>query len=367
MIPITRVEIDLETENEVLGVLRSGMIAQGPKVRQLEEMFESYLGVKHVVAVNNGTTALIAALKILDLPPGSEVITTPFTFVATLNAILEAGLVARFADIEESTFNINTDKAARLICSTTSAILPVHLYGQCSDIKALATMASDSGLALVEDAAQAHGATFENKYAGSFGVGCFSLYATKNISTGEGGLISTNDDSIADRLRVYRNQGMRARYQYEMVGNNFRMTDLQAAVGIPQVRNIEKIISARDQNARRLTEAIQEVDQIHVPLVATGNRHVWHQYTIRLNDDLSPYRDEIVEKINLNGVGAGVYYPRLTHDYECYQGHPQVVVDETPIATRVARSVFSVPVHQHLTPSEVEKVADVIREVIRKY
>lgn len=367
MIPITRVEMSNEIEQEVLKVLRSGMIAQGPKVRELEELFESYLGVKHVVAVNNGTTALIAALKVLNLAPGSEVITTPFTFVATLNAIIEAGLVARFADIDEKTFNLDSSKVEDLVGPKTSAIMPVHLYGQCADIAKLTEITEREGAFLVEDAAQAHGSTFDGRFAGTFGIGCFSLYATKNVSTGEGGLITTNDDVIADRLRIYRNQGMRARYQYEMAGNNFRLTDLQAAVGIPQVRNIENIISARQKNAERLSSILGDNSRIHLPMVAASNRHVWHQYTIRLDENLVGLRDQIVSEINEKGVGAGVYYPKLTHDYACYANHPQVKTDSTPVATLVSQLVFSVPVHQFLSESEVDKVAEVVNEVVLKY
>lgn len=358
---------DEETEKEVLEVLRSGVIAQGPKVRQLEQLFEEYLKVKHVVAVNNGTTALIAALKILNLEPGSEVVTTPFTFVATLNAIIDAGLVARFADIDESTFNVSDISVKNLLNDKTSAIMPVHLYGQCADMKRIAELANSADVALVEDAAQAHGATHFGQFAGSFGIGCFSLYATKNISTGEGGLISTNDDAIADRLRVYRNQGMRARYQYEMAGNNFRMTDLQAAVGIPQVKRIETIISRRELNAQYLSDGLSDLDQLVTPTIASGNRHVWHQYTIRLRQDLAEHRDTVVEEINRLGVGAGVYYPRLTHEYECYRNHPQVKIDETPTAARISRLVFSIPVHQYLSQQDLDVIIDVIKKAVTRF
>ena len=367
MISISRVQLGQEVEEEVLQVLRSGMIAQGPKVRELEESFEKYLNVKHVVAVNNGTTALIAALKALGLPAGSEVITTPFTFVATLNAILEVGLRPRFADIDPRTFNLTAATVEPLINANTSAIMPVHLYGQCADIDAISTLCASRGLKLVEDAAQAHGATSNGKFAGSYGVGCFSLYATKNITTGEGGLISTNDDSVADTLRILRNQGMRARYQYEMPGNNFRLTDLQAAVGLPQVRNIEHIISAREQNATQLNAILGNNTNIQTPFVSDGNRHVWHQYTIRVSERLSSSRDAIVAQLNADGVGAGVYYPRLVHDYGCYQNHELIKVDDTPVARIVAESVISLPVHQFLTSDEVVSVGEIVNQVVNNY
>jgi perosamine synthetase len=234
-IPISTVRLGAEVEELVLGVLRSGMIAQGPLVKRLEEEFAELTGVDHVVAVNNGTTALIAALDVLDLQPGDDVITSPFTFVATLNAIIESGATARFADIDAADFNIDPSAVAAAVGPRTKVVLPVHLYGQCADMARLAGIASAAGLSVVEDAAQAHGARIGDKAAGSWGIGCFSLYATKNLTTAEGGLISTNNAALADRLRVLRNQGMRQRYVYEMAGNNYRLTDLQAALCLPQL------------------------------------------------------------------------------------------------------------------------------------
>lgn len=212
MIPITAVKLDPATEDLVLDVVRSGMLAQGEYVAQLEEAFAAVHGVSHAIAVNNGTTALVVALEALGLGPGDEVITTPFTFVATLNAILEAGATARFVDIG-SDFNIDPALLADAITPATKAIMPVHLYGYMADMDPIVEVAQANDLAIVEDAAQAVAADYKGARAGSIGVGCFSLYATKNVSTGEGGMVTTNDDDLADRIRLLRNQGMRARYQ----------------------------------------------------------------------------------------------------------------------------------------------------------
>lgn len=255
MIAISSISFGEEVEREVLDTLRSGIVAQGPKVKRLEDEFAALVGTRHAVAVNNGTTALIAALQVQDLQPGDEVLTTPFTFVATLNAILEAGATARFADISESDFNIDPAVAAHRIGDRTKVLMPVHLYGQSADMGALMPLASKNGLTVVEDAAQAHGATFDGRGAGSFGVGCFSFYATKNLTTAEGGMITTDDDAIADRLRVLRNQGMRARYQYEMVGQNYRMTDLQASLALPQMATYMQQVEARAGMRRRCVSA----------------------------------------------------------------------------------------------------------------
>ena len=219
-------------------------------VKRFEDAFAAVSGTKHAIAVNNGTTALVAALQVLDLKPGDEVITSPFTFVATLNAILEAGATVRFADIRRDDFAIDPDAVAKAVTDRTKVLMPVHLYGQTADMGKLAPLAAEHGLQVIEDSAQAVGASFEGKQAGSFGIGCFSLYATKNITTAEGGVITTDDDALADKLRVLRNQGMRARYQYEVAGHNYRMTDLHAAVGIPQLAKLDQLTAARQANAK---------------------------------------------------------------------------------------------------------------------
>jgi perosamine synthetase len=234
-IPITRVRLGEEEERLVLEVLRSGQLAQGPMVERLEHDFARLCGARHAIAVSSGTTALVAALQALGVGPGDEVVTSPFTFAATLNAILETGATARFADIEPTTFTVDPASVRRRLSPRTRVVMPVHLYGQPADMDRLVAIAADHGSAIVEDAAQAHGATVRGRAVGTFGIGCFSLYATKNVTTGEGGIVTTDDDELAASIRVLRNQGMRTRYSYDVVGHNYRLTDLQAAVGIPQL------------------------------------------------------------------------------------------------------------------------------------
>lgn len=363
MIPITRVQFGPEEERLVLEVLRSGSIAQGPKVKELEDEFGAMFGLGNVVAVNNGTTALVAALQVLDLEPGDEVVTSPFTFVATLNAILEAGATAVFADIREDDFNIDPASAADRVTDRTRVLMPVHLYGQTADMDPLLELAGDRGLALVEDSAQAHGASYRGRYAGSFGIGCFSLYATKNLTTGEGGFITTSDDGVADRLRVLRNQGMRARYMYEVAGHNYRLTDLQAAVGIPQLQRYAATVEARRRNAERLTEGLDGVPGVIVPRQLEGREHVWHQFTLRITAEARVGRDEFVERLAEHGVGSGVYYPRLVTDYDVYRQHPRVVPSEVPVAERIAREAVSIPVHHHLDEAEVAHIVSTVRTI----
>lgn len=367
MIPITAVRFGEEEEQQVLEVLRSGIIAQGPKVAELEAEFATRYASKHAIAVNNGTSALIAALQVLELRPGDEVITTPFTFIATLNAILQAGATAVFADAREDDFNIDPSSIAARLTDRTRVIAPVHLYGQMADMDPIVTLAETHGLRILEDAAQAQGATYGGRFAGSYGLGSFSFYATKNMTTGEGGIITTDDDLLADRLRLLRNQGMRARYQYEMAGNNYRLTDLQAALALPQIKRYDETVSKRRLNASRLSDRLEPVPGIEVPRQLDGRGHVWHQYTVRVTESSPVSRDELSAKLTERGIGNGIYYPKLAFDYEAYRDHPQVKVADVPVAEKLARQALSLPVHAALVEDEVDRVADSVIEILGAY
>ena len=361
MIPISVVDVR-DAEPLVLEVIRSGVLAQGPMVQRLEEAFAGVVGVRHAVAVNNGTTALVAALQVLDLEPGDEVVTSPFTFAATLNAVLEAGATARFADIREEDFAVDPALVAARVGERTRVLLPVHLYGQTADMGPITALARERGLHVVEDAAQAHGAAYGGRAAGSFGTGCFSFYATKNLTTGEGGMVTTDDDAVADRLRLLRNQGMRQRYRYEVPGHNWRMTDLQAAVGLPQVGRLGEIVARRAVNAGRLSAGLGDVPGLTVPRELLGRSHVWHQYTVLLDGAVD--RDRVVADLAAAGVGAGVYYPRTVFDHDCYRDHPRVVVEEVPVAESVARRCLSLPVHQHLTDEHLDTIVTAVHRAL---
>jgi len=363
VIPVSKVIVGDDEERGVLEVLRSGMLAQGEKVAALEDAFAAAHQVAHAVAVSNGTVALTAALRALGIGPGDEVITTPFSFNATLNAILEVGATARFADIRDD-FTIDPDAVSALINGRTAAIMPVHLYGLPADMTAIAQLAGRHGLAVIEDAAQAHGATCAGRGVGSFGVGTFSLYGTKNITCGEGGLVITDDDHVAGKLRLLRNQGMRARYDYEMPGYNWRLTDLQAAVALPQVHRMKEIIAARCANAARLTAGLAGTPGLAVPFIPADRTHVWHQYTLRILDDATKGREEFCSRLGQAGVGHGIYYPKLMHDYECYAGNALVVIDDTPAARAMTRQVVSIPVHPGLSDSDLARVVAACREAV---
>lgn len=364
MIPITDVRLSSTAETLVLEVLRSGHLAQGPFVERLEDEFASRCGVRHAVAVSNGTVSLQLAMLALGVGPGDEVITTPFTFVGTINAVLSVGASVRFADIDPQTFCIDASQIEAQITSRTAAIIPVHLYGQPADMEAIGAVADRNGLAVIEDAAQAHGASFKSRPVGSFGVGSFSFYATKNMTTGEGGMITTNDPVIADRLRLLRNQGMRDRYAYEMVGFNARMTDLQAAVGVAELADLEARTTRRIEHAAALSDRLAEVSVLQTPMAAPNRRHVFHQYTVRVAGGARLNRDELANALAERGIGTGVYYPRTVHGYECFADDPRVDGGAYPDAERAASEVLSLPVHPHLSSADVTLVADAVTDTL---
>mgnify|MGYP000985373140 CR=1 FL=1 len=363
-IPITRVVLGDDVEDLVVSVIRSGNLAQGSLVAQLESQFTDVTGARNAVAVNNGTTALVLALEALGIGPGDEVVTSAFTFVATVNAVLETGAVVRFADIEPDTFCLSLEQAAAECDERTRAVLPVHLYGQSADAAGFAALAASKGLHLVEDSAQAVGATYHGQGVGSFGVGCFSLYATKNVTSAEGGMITTDDDQLADRMRVLRNQGMRARYAYEYAGHNYRLTDLAAAVAIPQMAALTESTRRRRSNAARLIEGLSGIEGLTVPAVRPGRDHVWHQFTVRVAPPAPVGRDELSARLHELGIGSGVYYPRPCYDYDVYRCHPRVRWSPLPEAERAAREVLSLPVHPHLGESDLDRIIDGVRSVM---
>jgi perosamine synthetase len=364
VIPITVVRPGADEEALVLQVLRSGMLAQGPMVERFEGCCREMTGAAHAVAVNNGTSALTVAIEALGLGPGDEVITSPFTFVATLNAIIESGATVRFADIDAADFNMDPATLSTLVSPRTRVVMPVHLYGQSAPMDRIAPVADAAGAMIIEDAAQAHGAAIGGRPVGTYGMATFSFYATKNLQCGEGGVVTTNDAELAGRIRLLRNQGMRARYQYEVPGHNYRMTDLAAAVAIPQFARLPEIVAARATNAARYSEAFEGIEGLVSPRTCAGRVHAWHQYTLRILPTAKLGRDAFVEALGGFGIGAGIYYPRLVYDYDCFRGHPLVKVGDEPVAREVVTQVVSLPVHQHLSESEVDEVIDAVRSLL---
>ena len=354
MISITRPALGPEVEALVVEVLRSGHIAAGPMVEAFEALGAEMAGTTHAVAVSNGTVSLETALEASGIGPGDEIVTSPFTFAATINAALRTGATVRFADIGPD-FTLDPDALASLITSRSRAVIPVHLYGLMADMDRIGALAEPHGLVVVEDAAQAHGAAIRGRRAGSFGIGSFSFYATKNVTAGEGGLLTTSDAQLARRFRLIRQQGMIERYCYEVVGRNLRMTDVQAAIAIPQLRRLEEINGARRRNAERLIDLLSRSTDLVVPQSPPDRTHVWHQFTVLLPDGA----DRVVVQKSMQGQGVetAVYYPRLVWDYPVYREHPGVKHDDTPVARDAAKRCLSLPVHPGVSDPELEQVA----------
>ncbi|MBT3834724.1 DegT/DnrJ/EryC1/StrS family aminotransferase [Candidatus Peribacteria bacterium] len=351
-IPIAKPIIgDLE-KKYVLEVMESGIIAQGPVTRKLEEKFEEACEVKHAIAVSSGTTALIAALLAHDIGPGDEVITTPFSFMATATSIIFTGATPVFIDIEEDTYNIDASLIEAAITEKTKAILPVHLYGHPCDMDAIMDIAEKNNLVVIEDSAQALSARYKNRPAGSFGTGCFSLYATKNITSGEGGMITTNSDSVADKCRLIRNHGMKERNKHEMIGYNFRTSDMCAAIGVAQMEKRNDFQEKRTNNAKYLSENLKGVE---IPITRSECVHAWHQYTIRISGD----QNDAIEKLKSDEVGAAVFYPKPMYDHPCIQEKLSAEYSLS-VAEKACREVLQIPVHPLLNESDLERIVSAV-------
>jgi dTDP-4-amino-4,6-dideoxygalactose transaminase len=332
------------------------MLAQGPRVRAFEEAFADYCRARYAIATASGTTALHVALLAHGIGPGDEVITTPFTFIASANSILFTGARPVFVDIDPVTFNLDPNLLEAATTSCTKAIMPVHLFGLPADMDPIMEVAERHGLVVIEDACQAHGAEYRAKRVGSFGIGCFSFYPTKNITTAEGGMITLSDDEqIAEKCRIIRQHGMRRRYYHDELGFNFRMTDVHAAIGLAQLQKLEQFNQARIANARFLSEHLKGVA---TPVVPEGYRHVFHQYTVRVSDGR---RDAVLEGLRERGIGTGVYYPVPVHKQRVYVERGYEVT--LPEAERAATEVLSLPVHPGLSGDDLETIVSVVNEL----
>jgi dTDP-4-amino-4,6-dideoxygalactose transaminase len=358
MIPIAKPIIGDAEKEKVMQVLESGILAQGEMVEELERKFAAVCQVKHAIATTSGTTALHLALLAHHIGPGDEVITSPFTFIASVNSIIYVGATPVLVDIDEETFNLNPALVEAAITPRTRAILPVHLYGYPCDMAALMDIADRHNLVIVEDAAQAIGATYQGRPIGSFGTACFSLYATKNIMSGEGGVITTDDDHIAHCLRMLRSHGMQRRYHHELLGYNFRLSNLHAAIGSAQMDRLAEFTEKRRANAAYLNDRLESVI---VPLVKLGYGHVWHQYTVRAPDDAPFSRDQAVEKLTQAGIGTGIFYPVPAHQQSYIQ--ETYGVKHLPVAEKMARQVISLPVHPLLTPADLDAIVQAVNNL----
>jgi len=358
MIPISKPSIGEDEIKAVEAVLRSGMLVSGPRVRVFEEGVAKYIGAKHAVATSSGTTALQAAVAALGIKPGDEVITTPFTFIATSNAILSAGARPVFADINPETFNMDPESMEARITHRTKAIIPVHLYGGPCDMDRLTKICERYKLLMLEDCAQSIGTEWKGRRVGGFGsASAFSFYATKNLSTGEGGMVLTNSDEVREKAFLFANQGQKERYEHVAVGFNYRMTDIAAAIGLVQLRKLDGMNRRRIEIARVYDEELKGVEVIDLPQVPKGCRHVFHQYTLRVKKGK---RDALAAHLERNGVGARIYYPKVSYLQPAY-ARMGFKAGACPEAERAAGEVLSIPVYPSLTDEEIMHVVRAIK------
>ena len=358
MIPIAKPYLTKEEEEAVLDVIRSGMIAMGEKVQELEEKFSKKFGYKHTIATSSGTSALHTILYAEGIGEGDEIITTPFTFIATANTILAVGAKPVFVDIDPKTFNIDPDQIEKAVTKKTKAIMLVHLYGYPCDMDKIKEVADKNNLIIIEDACQAHGAKYKGKYVGNWGSSAFSLYPTKNITSAEGGLITTNNDTITNKARLFINHGQSERYVHTDFGLNFRMTNIHAAIGIVQLSKIDKFTKKRQGNAKYLRENLKNVE---LPSYEKEYEHVYHQFTIRVKKD----RAQIVEKLNDAGIGAGIHYPTPIHKQPYYKklGYAKLSLPE---AEKASREVLSLPVHPLVSKKDLKYICDTLNKLTSK-
>jgi len=353
MIPAAKTQIGEEERAAVDRVLKSGMLAMGPEVAAFESEFSAYVANRHCIAVNSGTSALHLSLLAAGIGPGDEVIVPSFSFAATANSVALTGATPVFVDIEPNYFAIDPKAVEAAITPRTRAVMPVHLYGHPAALVALTAIAKKHGLMLLEDAAQAHLASVDGVPVGAWGVAAsFSFYPTKNMTAGEGGLVSTADDAVARQMRLLRNQGMEKRYANEIIGFNTRMTDIHAAIGRVQLTHLPEWTAKRQANAAYLSENLTGVI---TPPTAEGAVHVFHQYTIRVADH---DRDRFAEELAARGVGSGVYYPTPIHRL------PSFGLDlDLPTTALVASQVLSLPIYPSLTDDELDTIVDAVNAV----
>lgn len=365
-------QIAADLEAAVLEVLRSGNYIMGQKNKTLEQQIARICGAKHGIGVANGTDALILALWALDIGPGDEVITTPFTFAATIEAIALRGARPVFVDVDEKTFNIDCKAIERVITPKSKAIIPVHLYGQSCDMDPIMELADRYALKVVEDNAQAISASYKGKPTGSFGdAACISFYPTKNLGAcGDAGMIVTSNDELADRLRCLRAHGSKQRYFHEELGVNSRLDEIQAAVLLTKVRHLEDWTDKRRAIAGKYFDALKNIPGIILPnpAVKAEFKHVWHQYTIRVLETNfgttgDTMRKQVIDGLAKRGIGSMCYYPVPLHLQEAYS-HYGYKQGDFPITERLAGEVLSLPMFPELKDQEIQAIGGAIAEIM---
>jgi len=360
---IGREEIDAVTE-----VLKSGILTEksgmGPRVLDFEKEFARYVDAKHAVALTSGTAALHAALLVAGIKQGDEVVVPSFTFHSTAEVVLLCGAQPVFADIDPETYTVTADTIESAITRNTKAIMPVHLYGLPADLDPVRKLARERGLTLIEDAAQAHGAEYNGSKIGSIGdMTCFSFYAGKNMTTGEGGMVTTNDDDYSDKLRMVRSHGEQRPYWPTTVGNNYRMNEILAAIGLVQLRKLPSFLERRKKNAQFLSERCGMLGKVIPPKEPKGRKHSWYVYTLRLRGANAGKRNKVIEKLRSKNIEATVYYESPLHMLPLYR-ELSTTRRPLPETEKACRQVFSLPVHPRLDEGELEHIFETLKRVL---
>ena len=360
-----------EEKDAVNEVIDSGWYAHGPKNHEFESGFAEYLGVKHAFSMNSCTSALHLAVEGLGIT--GEVILPSFTFVASANAIITGGAKPVFADISYDTCNIDPASIERMITSETEAIMPVHYAGQSADMGAIMELANEHNLRVIEDSAETIGGTFQGQLTGTFDVGCFSFYPTKNLTTGEGGMLTTNDDQLAGMVKALLAHGIdKTTYEREnkekswyrsasLIGYNFRLSNILAAIGVEQLKKLPEMNSKRRELAAKLTAGLNEIAEISTPVERPGNIHVYQMYVVRVHESID--RDQFVRKLNDLGIGASIHFFPPVHHMIPYAGN-DFKRDELSVTERVIKEIVTLPMYPQMEDEDLKYMIDGIRETV---
>lgn len=361
LIPMAEVRFSDEELEAALEVLRSGKLAQGEMVRAFEEAFAHYVGVRYAVAASSGTAALhLAYLAVLE--PGGEVLVPTFTHISTASMIHFAGCRPVFCDIDPRTFTMDVEDARRRVTPRTRAVVPVHLFGNACKVEEILAFAQEHGLRVVWDACQAHGTRYQGRDVGSLDdLACYSFYPTKNLFVGEGGMVTTNDPALYEKLKLLRSHGQTRKYYHTLLGFNYRMTEVEAALGLSQLGRLEHLTERRRANAAFLDRGLGGLPGVQAPWVSDGVRHVYHQYSILLDERVE--RDTLVASLHRQGVETGVHYPLPLHLQPALASYAGGV--RLPVSEEVARRILSLPVHPGLSQEDLEQVVGAVRAAIQ--
>jgi len=369
MIPINQPSIGKEEIEAVVEVLKSGILTEksgrGPRVLQFEKEFAKFVGAKHAIAVSSGTAALHSSLLAAGIQPGDEVVVPSFTFSATAGAVVLAGGKPAFADIDADTYCITPESIEAVLTRATKAIMPVHMYGLCADMDPIIELAHNRGVVVIEDAAQAHGAEYNGRRVGSLGdVTCFSFYPGKNMTTGEGGMITTNDDDTAEQLKRIRTHGEERPYWVARQGHNYRMPEIAAAIGAAQLKKLPGFLQERRNHAEFLSEKLGVLGKLVMPREPAGRKHAWYLFTPRLRGANAGKRNKLVEKLRSKNIACSVYYESPIHMLPYYRDLQSTRRSALPETERACRQVFSLPVHPMLKQNELQYVVEAVKRAI---